>query len=126
MDTLTGLKLKEKLMIENSTLRVGGNTLKVWIGDFLNNIGEFFTKKGTNMVVNNKPKLVTNPTAKLINPFTLMVSFTVDTNQKYQVVIQGDYKEKYKECENGEINLTENELFMIINSAQPIIWFKKE
>jgi|688.fasta_scaffold219177_5 hypothetical protein len=125
MDTLTGLKLKEKLMIENSTLRVGGNTLKVWIGDSLNNIGEFFTKKGTNMVVNNKPKMVTNPTAKLINPFTLMISFTVDTNQKYQVILQGDYKGKYKECENGEINLTENEIFMLINSSHPL-WFKKE
>lgn len=126
MDILTGKnKLNNKLMIENSTLRVGGNTLKVWIGEFFNSIGEFFTKKGTNMVINNKPKIVTNPTAKLINPFTLIVSFTVDTNQKYQVVLQGDYKEKYKESENGEINLTENELFMIINSAQPV-WFKKE
>ena len=126
MDILTGKnKLNNKLMIENSTLRVGGNTLKVWTGEFLNNIGEFFTKKGTNMVFNNKPKIVTNPTAKLINPFTLMVSFTVDTNQKYQIVLQGDYKGKYKESENGEINLSENELFMIINSAQPI-WYKKE
>lgn len=126
MDILTGKnKLNNKLMIENSTLRVGGNTLKVWIGEFFNSIGDFFTKKGTNMVVNNKPKIVTNPTAKLINPFTLIVSFTVDTNQKYQVVLQGDYKEKYKESENGEINLSENELFMIINSAQPI-WYKKE
>lgn len=125
MDNLTGKKSKTNLMIENSTLRVGGNTLKVWYGEFLNNIGEFFTNKGTNLVVNNKPKIVTNPTGKLINPFTLIVSFTVDTNQKYQVVLQGDYKEKYKECENGEINLTENELFMIINSTQPI-WYKKE
>jgi hypothetical protein len=125
MDILIGKKSKTNLMIENSTLRVGGNTLKVWMGEFLNNIGEFFTKKGTNMVVNNKPKIVTNPTAKLINPFTLIVSFTVDTNQKYQVVLQGFYKEKYKESENGEINLSENELFMIINSAQPI-WYKKE
>jgi len=125
MDILTGKKSKTNLMIENSTLRVGGNTLKVWYGEFLNNIGEFFTNKGTNLVVNNKPKIVTNPTGKLINPFTLIVSFTVDTNQKYQVVLQGDYKEKYKECENGEINLTENELFMIINSTQPI-WYKKE
>lgn len=125
MDFLTGIKLKEKLMIENSTLRVGGNTLKVWFGEFLNNIGEFFTKKGTNMVINNKPKIVTNPTAKLINPFTLMISFTVDTNQKYQVVLQGDYKDKYKECENGEINLSDNDLFMIINSSQSV-WYKKE
>jgi hypothetical protein len=65
MDILTGKKSKNNLMIENSTLRVGGNTLKVWYGEFLNNIGEFFTNKGTNLVVNNKPKIVTNPTVKL-------------------------------------------------------------
>ena len=126
MDILTGKNnLKNKIMIENSTLRVGGNSVKVWFGELLNSIGESFTKKGTNLVLNNKPKLVTNPTAKLVNPFTLMISFTVDTNQKYQVVLQGDYKEKYKECENGEINLTEHDLFLIINSSQPT-WFKKE
>lgn len=127
MDFLTGKnKLNNNnIMIENSTLRVGGNTFKVWFGEFLNDIGEFFTKKGTNMVVNNKPKIVTNPTAKLINPFTLMISFTVDTNQKYQVVLQGDYKDKYKECENGEVNLSDNDLFMIINSSQAV-WYKKE
>ena len=112
-------------MIENSTLRVGGNSIKVWIGEILTSIGDFFNKKGTSLIVNNKPKLVTNPTGKLINPFTLLVSFTVDTNQKYQVILQGDYKGKYKECENGEINLTENEIFMLINSSHPL-WFKKE
>jgi hypothetical protein len=125
MDILIGKNSKTNLMIENSTLRVGGNTLKVWYGEFLSNIGDFFTKKGTNLIVNNKPKLVTNPSGKLINPFTLIITFTVDTNQKYQIILQGDYKEKYKECENGEINLTENELFMVINSSQPL-WFKKE
>jgi hypothetical protein len=125
MDILIGKNSKTNLMIENSTLRVGGDTLKVWYGELLSNIGDFFTKKGTKLIVNNKPKLVTNPNGKLINPFTLIITFTVDTNQKYQIILQGDYKEKYKECENGEINLTENELFMLINSSQPI-WFKKE
>jgi hypothetical protein len=125
MDILIGKNSKTNLMIENSTLRVGGNTLKVWYGEFLSKIGDFFTKKGTGLIINNKPKLITNPSGKLINPFTLIITFTVDTNQKYQIVIQGDYKEKYKECENGEINLTENELFIVINSSQPL-WFKKE
>lgn len=112
-------------MIENSTLRVGGNTFGVWFGEFLNKIGEYFSRKGTNMVINNKPKIVTNPSGKLVNPFTLMVSFTVDTNQKYQIVLQGDYKEKYKESDNGELNLSENELFLIIGTSRER-WFKKE
>lgn len=126
MVILTGEnKLKTKTMIENSTLRVGGNSLKVWWGDLLNSIGESFSNKGNSIIINNKPKIVTNPSAKLWTPFILVVSFTVDVNQKYQIVLQGDYKEKYKECENGEINLTEEELFMIINSNQSD-WFKKE
>jgi hypothetical protein len=125
MDILIGKNSKTNLMIENSTLRVGGNTLKVWYGNLFVKIGDFFTKKGTTIINENKPRLVTNPSGRLINPFTLIITFTVDTNQKFQIILQGDYKEKYKECENGEINITENELFMIINTSQKS-WFKKE
>ncbi len=112
-------------MIENSTLRVGGNSIKVWFGEFLESIGRKILDMGSKIVSNNNPKLVTNPSAKLFNPFLLVVSFTVDTNQKYQVVLQGDYKEKYKECEDGMVNLTEREMFMIINSSREI-WFRKD
>ena len=112
-------------MIENSTLRVGGNTLKVWLGEWIENAGKFLQNWGTKVVMRNKPRLVTNPSAKLCNPFTLLISFTVDTSHKYQIVLQGDYKDKYKEAQEGDINLTENELFMIINqNAQN--WYKKE
>jgi hypothetical protein len=112
-------------MIENSTLRVGGNSFKVWFGERVVKIGECLLRKGTTVVMNNKPKIVTNPTGRLINPFTLLISFTVDTVHKYQLILQGDYKEKYKESENGEIDLTEYELFILINSSQPN-WFKKD
>ena len=112
-------------MIDNGILRVGGNSIKVWIGEKIEKFGTFFAEWGTKIIVNNKTKIVTNPSAKLYNPFTLIVSFTVDTNQKFQVVLQGDYKEKYKECEDGQINLTETEMFMVINSSRGK-WFKKE
>lgn len=112
-------------MIDNGVLRVGGNSIKVWIGEKIENFGKFFQEWGNRIIISNKPKIVTNPSAKLFNPFTLVLSFTVDTNQKYQVVLQGDYKEKYKECEDGQVNLTETEMFMIINSRREI-WFKKE
>ena len=112
-------------MIENSTLRIGGNTIKVWIGQTIEKIGKFLNDFGTNIVVKNKPQYVTNPNAKLYNPFTLIINFTVDTSDKYQIVLQGDYKQKYKECEDGAINISENEMFMIINQHQSI-WFKKD
>lgn len=112
-------------MIENSTLRVGGNSIMVMFGKTLANIGKTFLTKGEDIITKNKTKMVTNPTAKLFNPFTLVISFTVDTNQKYQIVIQGDYKEKYKDSEDGVLNLTDEEMFRIINVSVGS-WYKKE
>jgi len=112
-------------MIENSTLRVGGNSIMVMFGKILTNIGKSFLTKGEDIITKNKSKIVTNPSAKLFNPFTLAISFTVDTNQKYQIVLQGDYKEKYKESEDGVINLTDEEMFRIINVSVGS-WYKKE
>ena len=112
-------------MIENSTLRVGGNSILVFIGKQISNLGAFLNKKGDKIVANNKTKFVTNPTAILINPFTLIINFTVDVNEKYQIVLQGDYKQNYRDAgDGGGISLTEDELFMIIHQ-NPTLWFKK-
>ena len=54
-----------------------------------------------------------------------MINFTVDTNDKYQIILQGDYKQKYKECVEGQIDLTENDQFMIVNQNTQL-WFKKD
>jgi hypothetical protein len=112
-------------MIENSTLKVGGNSLMVSFGRFLSGIGNYFSSKGDRIISKNKVRLVTNPSARLFNPFTLAISFTVDNVHKYQIIIQGDYKEKYKESEDGILNITEEEMFLIINSSTSV-WFKKE
>lgn len=112
-------------MIENSTLRIGGNSIGIIAGDLINKLGEYLKKWGTEYATKHKPILVTNPSAKLINPFTLMISFTANTNDKYQIIIQGDYKQKYKECVDGQIELSENDQFMIINQNRTL-WFKKE
>ena len=112
-------------MIENSTLKIGGNTIFVWFGKKLKSIGEKLTIRGEKISTKNTPTLVTNPSAKLINPFTLLISFTVDNTDKYQIVIQGDYKQNYRDCEDGAIKLTEDEVFLIINQHQNT-WFKKE
>ena len=111
--------------IQDGTLKVGGNTLKVWLGKKLVDISNSISKFGENVTSTNQPKLVTNPNAKLVNPFTLLINFTVDTNQKYQIILQGNYKEKYKESEDGIPNIQEDELLMIIADSQNI-WFKKE
>lgn len=106
-------------MIENSTLKLGGNTIFM-------KFGEILEKWGKNITSKNKPIVVTNPTARLVNPFTLIVNFTVDTMNKYQVVLQGDFKTKYKEIkEDDTSSLSEEEMFKIIAGSQKD-WFKKE
>jgi hypothetical protein len=126
------MEQKKYTMIDNGTMRVGGNTLKVWLWDFFAAIGVRLEKFGNNMSelgkkmsLRNKPKAVTNPSAKLINPFTMMVTFTVDVNDKYQIVLQGDYKQQYKDCVDGVMNISEENVFMIINQHQKE-WFKKD
>lgn len=91
--------------------KIGGNKIFYQLGEWLVN--------------RHKPTIITNPSCKLINPFTLIVNFTVDNNEKYQIVLQGNYKEKYKEVEDGAIELPENEMYAIIHDSQKI-WFKKE
>jgi hypothetical protein len=82
-------------------------------------------KFGERLVERYKPTAITNPSCRLLNPFTLIVNFTVDNTEKYQIVLQGDYKERYKEVEDGAIDLPEKEMYAIIHDSQKI-WFKKE
>jgi hypothetical protein len=111
--------------IKDGTLKVGGNKLKVWFGKKLENIAKTISEWGNNMIATNKPIVVTNPSAKLVNPFTLLINFTVDNTHKYQIILQGNYKEKYKQSEDGIPDIEENDLLMIISDSQNI-WFKKE
>ena len=124
--------VKKYTMIDNGTMRVGGNSIKVWLWDLFSGTGTRFEKIGNNMSeygkkmsLRNKPRAVTNPSAKLINPFTMMVTFTVDVNDKYQIVLQGDYKQNYKDCVDGVMAISETEVFMIINAHQKE-WYKKD
>jgi len=112
------------MIIENSTLSVGGNSILVFLGKQITKLGTYLSEKGEKMVARNKTKYVTNPTATLVNPFILIINFTVDINEKYHIVLQGDYKQNYKDSQDGAINLSEEDLFMIINNNQPL-WFKK-
>lgn len=105
-------------MIEGSTMKVGGRPLKHWIGTKLQSWG-------TKIINKNKHLVVTNPVCKLFNPFTLVINFTVDNIDKYQIIIQGDYKKIYKEVDDNVPELSERELFIII-SENRIKWFKKE
>ena len=97
---------------------IGGNKL-------LYKFGKWLSDRGGGIMSLYKPTVITNPSCKLINPFTLIINFTADVNIKYQIVLQGNYKEKYKESEEGVVNISENDMYNIISESQKM-WFKKE
>jgi hypothetical protein len=111
--------------ITDGTLKLGGNKFNVFFGKKIIDFGKFLTNFGESITNTNQPKLITNPNSKLINPFTLLINFTVDLNNKHQVILQGNYKERYKESEDGSTNLSDEEMLMIIADSEKI-WFKKE
>lgn len=101
-----------------TTDEIGGNKFLLSLGNYLTNIGKRLIDKGTKTIISN-------PTCKLINPFTLIINFTVDNNTKYQLVLQGDYKNKYKEHQDSENPITNNEMFMVIKSHTKQ-WYLKD
>ena len=105
------------MITEDNTLKVGGNKFKYWLGKKIQKLGNRLIERG-------KYKVVTNPSCKLVNPFTLLINFTVDGNEKYQVILQGDYKKHYKESEDYTPDISEREMLMLINQKQQA-WFKK-
>jgi hypothetical protein len=108
-----------------TNFEIGGNRFFSWFGELLNTFGEWLSKSGKSIAIQNKPLSVTNLSGKLPNPFTLILSFNINLTDKYQVVIQGDYRKKYREItEDENIRLTEDEMFSIVASSQNQ-WFKK-
>jgi hypothetical protein len=110
-------------MIEDGTMKIGGNQFRYKLGKRIKKMGEKMMERG-------KYKIVTNPSCKLINPFTLMINFTLDNTEKYQVVLQGDYKQHYKESDGSDVTLhkipdiPERDIYILINQSQAK-WYKK-
>lgn len=111
------------------TIEVGGNKLTLRFGRWVGKLSEKLKRKSDKLKKKGTPKLVANPTCKFINPFTLMINFTVDTTDKYQLVHEGNFKVKYKEAmkddETDDCPISEHELFIIIERYQAK-WFLKE
>lgn len=100
-----------------SSIEIGGNKILLKIGKFLTKIGEKYTNKGTSTIISN-------PNSRLINPFTLLINFTIDNKDKYQLIVQGDYKDKYKEKQDSDNPITNDEMFMVIKNHTKE-WFLK-
>ena len=89
-------------------------------------IGNKITNFGNNLINKSKENIITNANAKLFNPFTLIINFTINNTDKYQVLFEGDYKTHYKDAgEDNVPNIPEDTLYELIVSNKSK-WFKKE
>lgn len=111
-------------MIEGEKLLIGGNSIYVWLGIKLNQISKWLSKKGEEFIYKGTPRIVTNPEAEFINPFLILVKFTVDNTDKYQIVLQNNFIERYKEDKNLE-KFTIEEKYAVIRENQKL-WYKKQ
>ena len=98
-------------------MEIGGNKFILWLGNKISNIGKRLVNRGKKIVISNSE-------ARLINPFTLMTTFTIE-GDKYQLITQGEYKEKYKEHSTEPLPLTESEMEVVIVSNRDN-WFLKK
>lgn len=110
---------------QEEILKMGGSQFKERIGQFIESIGRSVMTKGQDMIETAKPLIITNPVCKVVNPFTMIISFTVNPSDKYQIVLQGDYKKYYRESEDKQVEIPNVEVFHIIETNRDI-WFKKE
>ena len=104
--------------METTNKEIGGNKFYLKLGKYFTKLGEKYTKKGSKTVISN-------PTCKLINPFSIMYNFTVDNNLKFQLIVQGDYKELYKEHGTEDNPIDIDKMFMTITHKQGD-WFLKQ
>lgn len=110
-------------MDESGSISFGGNTFSLWRGKIFKNIGSYFTEKSEKLIKKGSKITVTNPISRLVNPFTLIIGFTVGKD-KYQIITQGNFKEIYKSKGVEENPITEQECFILI-VANKKEWFLK-
>jgi hypothetical protein len=106
-------------------LKIGGNSFKEKIGKWIDNIGKKIRDWGSDISERAKPTIISNPLCKVVNPFTIIISFTVNSSEKYQLVLEGDYKQYYREYPEGIVDISTEEVFYVIRTNQGK-WFKKE
>ena len=84
------------IMEENTTREIGGSRMAIWYGNQLGKVAKYYQKRSDKLIAKGTKTIVSNPACKFFNAFTLIFTFTVDNTDKYQLVHQGDFKEKYK------------------------------
>jgi len=115
--------------MNEDNIKIGGSTLVLWYGKLLGKISKYYLARSEKFIDKGKKTIISNPTSEFINPFTILIKFTVDNSNKYQLVLQGEYREKYKSIKEREDDddspeMNNQELFNLIRSGHDK-WFLK-
>jgi hypothetical protein len=90
--------------MEDSPIReIGGSKFSLKLGAYFGKLSKKFLERGSK-------KILSNPTSKFVNPFTLILTFTMNNVDKYQVTLVNDYKEKFKAFKAREAAAIEAQL----------------
>jgi hypothetical protein len=83
--------------METTDIReIGGNSLKLWRGNINSKIAKFFQTRSEKLIKEGSKTIISNPNCKFINHCTILFNFTINNTDKYQLVHQGRFTEKYK------------------------------
>lgn len=109
-------------------IEIGGNSLLLWYGRLLARFSKYYENRSNKLIARGEKTVITNPSCKFASAFALVINFTVNNTDKYQLVTQGDYKDSYKEYKDKERDdspLGVQEMFILIKEQQDM-WFLKE
>jgi hypothetical protein len=81
----------------NDIREIGGSSFHLWRGKINTKISNFFQKRADKLIKKGTKTIISKPSCKFINHCTLLINFTVNNNEKYQLVHQGKFTPKYKE-----------------------------
>jgi hypothetical protein len=112
-----------------SRREIGGNNIQLWYGRLLSYISTRYGRRSQKFLSKGRTTIISNPTCKFINHCTLIFNFTINEIDKYQLIQQGNYSEKYKllkslDKDSDVCDLNEVEMFSIIVDGKSR-WFKK-
>lgn len=87
---------------KNAKISIGGNSIILHWGRFFKYFGEKWTERGARIEKKGSELVVTNPKCRFVNHCTMIFNFTVDSNEKYQIVLQGKFTDNYKSWKREE------------------------
>ena len=97
--------------------------MKIQGNVFMQRLGNWLVAIGSGILSKHRTRIVTKAEFDFVNPFTMIVNFTIDNTDKYQILLQGDFKERYKEFRNGNFAIDDDAMLHIIKTHK---WFKKQ